>query len=80
MRAQVSKWGHSLALRIPQALAKELAITEGRMVELTLESGRLIAEPIASPVYDIRALVAQIKQKDEPLEIDTGEPRGHEIW
>ena len=80
MRAQVSKWGNSLALRIPGPMAKELAIEDGRAVELTLERGKLVVAPIAAPSYDIRDLVAQMKRGREHEEINTGKPRGDEAW
>jgi antitoxin MazE len=80
MRTQVSKWGNSLALRIPGPMAKELAIEDGRAVELTLDRGKLVVAPIAAPSYDICDLVAQMKRGSEHEEIATGKPRGNEAW
>lgn len=45
MATIVSKWGNSLAVRIPQNLAKEINLTEGSEVELILEDGNLVIRP-----------------------------------
>jgi antitoxin MazE len=37
----ISKWGNSLALRIPQALAEQLGVKENSSVYLTIEDNRL---------------------------------------
>jgi antitoxin MazE len=37
----VSKWGNSLALRIPQQVATELGISENTNVSINVENGRL---------------------------------------
>jgi antitoxin MazE len=37
----VSKWGNSLALRIPQQVATELGVVENMSVSLNIEDGRL---------------------------------------
>ncbi len=37
----ISKWGNSLALRIPQAIAEQLGVKENSSVYLTIEDNRL---------------------------------------
>lgn len=37
----VSKWGNSLALRIPHQIAQELGVVENSSVNLDIENGRL---------------------------------------
>jgi antitoxin component of MazEF toxin-antitoxin module len=49
MRARVQRWGNRLALRIPKAFATETALEAGSEVELTLDEGRLVVTPVASP-------------------------------
>ena len=41
MRAQISKWGDSFAIRLPQAAVRSLQVREGEDVEITIERGRL---------------------------------------
>ncbi len=46
MNIQISKWGNSLALRIPAAFIKEIKLKEGDKVEATLtKDGSLIIRP-----------------------------------
>ena len=37
MRAQVSRWGNSLAILLPKAAAESLGVQEGQAVDLTIE-------------------------------------------
>ena len=46
MNIQISKWGNSLALRIPAAFIKEIKLKDGDKVEATLSrDGSLIIRP-----------------------------------
>ena len=46
MNIQVSKWGNSLALRIPSAFIKQIHLKEGDKVEATLSmDGALVIKP-----------------------------------
>ena len=81
MRAQVAKWGNSLALRIPGAFARQIGVEDGRPVEIEVRDGKLVVTPVASqPTYDINDLVARMKTDARGAEIETGEPRGDEVW
>ena len=46
MRAAVRKWGNSLAIRIPKAIATELRIEEKSFVEMRLEKGSVAVTPV----------------------------------
>ncbi len=41
---KVSKWGNSLAIRIPVDVAETLGFAEGDQVKITSVSGKLVAE------------------------------------
>ncbi len=45
MHVQLSKWGNSLGLGLPRALAREIGVREGQVVDVTADAGRLIVEP-----------------------------------
>jgi antitoxin MazE len=46
MNIQISKWGNSLALRIPAEVVKQIHLKEGDKVEATLSmNGTLIIKP-----------------------------------
>jgi antitoxin MazE len=78
MRATICKWGNSLGLRIPRGLAEDAGLTEGSVVELRLEDGRLVAEPVG--VEKLDALLARVTSKNRHAELLVDSPRGRETW
>ena len=80
MNARVARWGDSLALRIPGALALELAVEEGAELELTVSEGRLVAEPRPpEPHFDLAELLAGVTPENIHGEITTGPALGSEF-
>lgn len=80
MVTKVQKWGNSLAVRIPKALAEELEAESGVEVDLQVEGGRLIVTPVRRPGYSLEELVAGITPENRHDEVDWGPPRGREAW
>lgn len=76
----ISKWGNSLAVRIPAAFAETVGIEEGAEVEMKVRAGRLIVIPARSRRFDLRRLVAQITPENSHELIDWGKPAGKETW
>jgi antitoxin MazE len=79
MTTQLAKWGNSLGLRIPKTLAVEAELTEGDVVEVSVEHGAIIIRP-ARPRYSLEDLVAAITDKNRHEEMDWGRPVGRETW
>ncbi len=79
MRARIAKWGNSLGVRIPKAVAKEVGLDEGANVEVKVSGRNLVLAP-ARPEYSLNELVAGITPKNRHGEIDWGSPAGHESW
>ena len=77
---QISKWGNSLAVRIPQALAKEAHLAEGDRLSLSLAGDGSIVLRSTRRKYQLRDLVAKITTKNRHGETDWGEPEGREPW
>jgi len=76
----ISKWGNSLAVRIPLAIAKQASLGEGDSVTLSLEpDGGIILRP-ARRKYELSDLVARITAKNRHRETDWGRPQGEESW
>lgn len=75
---KILKWGNSLALRLPMALAKDAQLREGSTVNLRLEDGRVVVEPLAQVNLD--ALLEQITPETLHAEVATGPRRGREAW
>jgi antitoxin MazE len=80
MRVAVRKWGNSLALRIPKALASDSRIAQGSLVEVTIEKGKLVITPITVPEYSLNQLLAKVRQRNLHAEVDTGSATGRESW
>ena len=76
MRATVSKWGNSLGLRIPRGIAEDAGLAEGSLLDLRVENGRLIGEPVV--VEDLESLLAKVTPKNVHRELLVDSPRGRE--
>lgn len=80
MQTQIKKWGNSLALRIPKALAEQIDLVSDHPVELTVVDGRLIVEPLSQPQESLALLLAKITPENVHDEIETGTAVGSEVW
>lgn len=82
MRAEskISKWGNSLAVRIPLPIAKQAGFGEGDCVALALDrNGGIVLRP-ARRKYELRDLVSRITPKNRHRETEWGQPQGEESW
>lgn len=78
MRAQIGKWGNSLALRLPKEIAAELRVDEGTTVDIEVERGVLKVAP-AKPRYSLDELLKGIEPGNIPdASLDDG-PKGWEL-
>ncbi len=79
MNVTIKKWGNSLALRLPKALASEVHITEGAEVDLIRTDEGLLLKPKSQRRYRLSELVRGITSRNVHLETDWGTPVGREI-
>jgi antitoxin MazE len=77
---QVLKWGNSLALRIPSAIAKQMRVTAGGKVEIRIEGTTLVVEPAGEqlPPFAHKDLIKALKRVRR-AEDRLGRPRGREV-
>ncbi|WP_445249540.1 AbrB/MazE/SpoVT family DNA-binding domain-containing protein [Microcoleus sp. OTE_8_concoct_300] len=80
MVGTIAKWGNSLAVRIPQHLAKKINLAQGSQVQLVSRDGRLTLEPITRRRYSLEELVEAITPENLHTEIDSGVAVGNEVW
>lgn len=75
----ISKWGSSLAFRLPAAFAKQMKLEEGAKVELAIDGKKLVVQRV-EPAQDADAFFAAVKtsQSTHGL-VSVGKPRGKEI-
>ena len=80
MIAAVAKWGNSLALRIPNAFARELSVRDGAAVDISVINGALVIRPIEDQhVYDLDELLCQVTEGNRHGEITAGASVGNEF-
>ena len=80
METTIKKWGNSLALRIPKALAEEAGLYYELSVELSLLDGKLVIAPIEQPKLDLEAMLNQITENNLHSEVNVGPAVGQEVW
>jgi antitoxin MazE len=76
-RSHVSKWGSSLAVRIPQAIAQQWGVREGSAVEITAHGDQVV---LRRQSFDLEDLLYQITPDNLHGEQHTGEAQGKEVW
>lgn len=76
MHANITKWGNSLGLRIPRALAYKAGIHEGTPVEISLKGDQIII----SKSYSLESLLEQVTEENIHKEIESGPNYGEEVW
>jgi antitoxin MazE len=80
MQGSVSRWGNSLALRLPSAVASSLNMREGTQVEIRVEDHSIVITP-SKPRYRLADLLAGYDpDKHRHGEMDDGGPIGREVW
>jgi len=78
--AQLSKWGNSLAVRIPKGIVKEARLAEGDQLSLDIAGdGSIVLRP-QHRKYTLAQLVAGIKPGNRHGETDWGLRQGKEFW
>jgi antitoxin MazE len=76
----ISKWGNSLAVRIPQSVVREARLREGDSLAMDLDRDGSIVLRTVPKKYDLSELVSRITTKNRHSVTDWGEPRGKESW
>lgn len=79
MKTRVSKWGNSLALRIPKSVVDDIGLADTAEVDVKVVAGSVVITPITvEPSID--ELIASIDPATVHAEVDWGPPVGKEVW
>lgn len=78
MRAQMLKWGNSLAVRIPKTIAEEAKLKAGDCLEIEVAAGGTVQLHRVGRIPTLAQLVAQITPENRYGEISTGSEVGKE--
>ena len=73
----VRKWGSSLAVRIPKAIAEQWGVSEGSAIEMQSQGDRVVMRKRA---YDLADMLSRMTADNLHPEHDTGEAQGNERW
>ncbi len=77
MKAQMVRWGNSLAVRIPKPIIEEARLKEGDFLEIEAGEGQIELRR-ATKVPSLTQLVSQITPENRYPEISTGPEVGRE--
>ena len=80
MNATIQKWGNSLAMRIPKAVARDTHLENGSVVNLAVREGKVIIEPARKAKYQLDALLKGVSKKNIHRCVDTGPAVGREVF
>ena len=57
MNAEIKRWGNSAAIRLPAQLIRALGLSVDSPVDMRLEAGRIVIEPLQTPEYGLGSLL-----------------------
>jgi antitoxin MazE len=80
METLVSRWGNSLGLRIPKALAAEAGLSPGDAVRIDrTPEGLMIMKVQPRPKVSLSELLARVTEDNRHEAVDWGDPVGREL-
>jgi len=79
MKAQLVKWGNSLAVRIPKTILEQAEMDEGEDLIVSVKAGKIAIEK-TRPKLTLEKLLADIRPENLHGEQEWGRPVGNEVW
>ena len=76
-KSHISKWGSSLAVRIPKPIAEQWGVREGSAIEIVSRGEQLV---LRKRTYNLADMLAQVTADNLHPELDTGPAQGNEEW
>lgn len=76
-KSHVSKWGTSLAVRIPRPIAEQWGVHEGSAIEIVPRGDQIV---LRKRPYDLASMLAQVTPDNLHPEQDSGPAQGNEEW
>ena len=76
-KLHIAKWGGSLAVRIPKAIAEQCGVSEGSAMEMEAQDGGIV---LWKRSHDLADMLSRITADNLHEEQDFGEPQGNEQW
>jgi len=79
VKAQMVKWGNSLAVRIPKPIVQEAKLKEGDSLEIETAADGHVELRRATKIPTLSQLVSRITPENRYSEISTGAEVGKEV-
>ena len=79
MQAQVLKWGNSLAVRIPKAVAEDARFEVGDALEIAVGGDGIVQLHRVGAMPTLAQMVSQITPENRYAEVPLGAETGREI-
>ena len=76
-KSHISKWGTSLAVRIPKPIAEQWGVQEGSAIEIVPWGDQVV---LRKRSYDLVTMLAQMNPDNLHSEQDSGPAQGNEEW
>ena len=78
MKTKIQRWGNSLAVRVPKAIAETVGLRRDDEVTMEVDDGKVILLPRRGG-FRLEDLLAGITDENLHAPVDTGEPTGREL-
>ena len=75
--SRVSKWGTSLAIRIPKTIAQQWGVREGSAIEIVPRGDHVV---LRKETHDLDEMLAQVTDDNLHSEQESGPAQGNEEW
>lgn len=77
MKLTVQKWGNSLAIRIPQAVARQCHLAQGSPIDITIEDKKIIIK-LARKKMNLAKLLSAVNEANLHSKVDMTDFLGKE--
>jgi antitoxin MazE len=79
MVTAVKRWGNSLGIRIPKAIAQQLNISDGANISINVNNDLIEISKVPQKMT-LKDKLQSITPENLHSEVSTGTPVGNEIW
>ena len=76
-KSHISKWGDSLAVRIPKPIAEQWGVREGSAIEMSTRGDRVVMRKRG---YQLADMLSEMNADNLHAEQDPGPAQGAEAW
>ena len=76
-KSRISKWGTSLAVRIPKPIAEQWGVQEGSAIEIVSRGNQVV---LCKKPYNLDDMLANVTPDNLHSELDASPAVGNEEW